>query len=121
MNVQMEKANMLAKGMNEFIAFVYKHLKNKHSSLINLDKLYHIKLLIEEHKLQILADELKRINQFTWDEKYSYYLINQFNKALTIIDDYVAIYENDLYMLTGRLYTLKNLVLMFEKTEESKV
>ena len=119
MNIQMQKANLLAEKMNKFIALVYKHLSNKQSPLINPDKLYHIKLLIEEHKLQVLADELKRINQFTWDEQYSYYLIGQMNKALTIIADYAAIYENDLFMLSGRLYTLKNLVLMFEKTGES--
>jgi hypothetical protein len=114
MDIQMQKANMLAENMNDFIAFVSKNYKNKNSFLINLDRLYHINLLIEEHKLQILADELKRINQFTWDEKYTYYLVDRFKKALTIINEYVAIYENDLFMITGRLYTLKNLTSLFE-------
>ena len=115
MDIQMQKANLLAENMSEFLKFVNKHDKN--STLFNHDRLYHIKLLIEEHKLQILADELKRINQFSWDEKYSFYLIGQFTNALTIIDDYVAIYETDLFMLSARIYTLKSLSLSFEKTE----
>jgi hypothetical protein len=117
MNVQMQKANMLAENLNDFIYFVNKNKNNNH--LFNLDRLYHIQLLIEEHRLQILSDELKRINQFSWDEKYSHYLIDQITKALSIINDYVAIFENDLFMLTGRLYSLKNYVLMLEKTEKS--
>lgn len=79
------------------------------------DKLYQIKLLTEEYKFQIIADELIRINQFDWDGKYTYYLLHQFRQGMSIIDEYVKNNYDDLFLITARIYTLKNLSLSFNK------
>jgi hypothetical protein len=113
MNFEMQKANLLADNIGEFIKFVYDNYENKRSFLVNTDKLYQVKLLVEEYKFRIIADELHRINQFSWDEKYTFYLVNQFKQGVTIIDEYVRNHNNDLFILTARLHTLKNLYLSF--------
>jgi hypothetical protein len=109
MNFEMQKALMLAETINSFIKFVRESFENKRSFYENTDKLYQIKLLIEEFKFQIVADELHRINQFSWDEKYTNILVEQFNKGFSIIDEYVKNNYNDLFILTARLHTLKSL------------
>ncbi|MDQ0199808.1 hypothetical protein [Neobacillus ginsengisoli] len=118
MNFEMQKANMLVENINGFIKFVHKsHENSKNSFILNTDKVYQIKLLIEEFKFQIIADELMRINKFTWDEKYTYLLVDRFKKGLNIIDEYVENNYNDLFIFSARLYTLKNLSLSFSKKE----
>ncbi|WP_144552252.1 hypothetical protein [Bacillus sp. X1(2014)] len=117
MKFEMQKANLLAENINGFITYVQKCHVNKNSNRFTLDKLYQIKLFIEEYKFQILADELIRINKFDWDEKYTYYLVDQFIKGLKIIDEYVKNHYNDLFLLTGRLYTLNNLSESFSRRE----
>lgn len=109
MNFEMQKANMLAENINGFIKYVQKSHESKNSYMFNPDKLFQIKLLIEEFKFQILADELLRINQFDWDAKYTYYLVDSFEKGINIIEEYVKNHYDDLFLLTARLYTLKNL------------
>jgi hypothetical protein len=111
----MQKAIMLAENINGFINFVHKSYEQKNSFRVNLDKLYQIKLLIEEFKFQIVADELLRINQFDWDEKYSLYLVDRFKQGINIIEEYVKNNYHDLFLVTARLYTLKNLSLTFSK------
>ncbi len=117
MKIKMEKANMLAENMNDFIKFVHKNYENKNSLNLNKDKVYQIKLFIEEFKYQILADELIRINQFTWDEKYTYLLVGRFKKGLTIIEEYIENNYKDLFIFSARIYTLKNLSSLFSKEE----
>jgi len=109
MNFEMQKANMLAEHINDFIQYVQKSYKTKNSLYPDKDKIYQIKLWIEDFKFQIIADELLRINQYSWDEKYTYYLVDQFRKGISIIDEYVTNNYNDLFIFTARLYTLKNL------------
>ncbi|MEH7012775.1 hypothetical protein V7087_18525 [Neobacillus niacini] len=114
MKFEMQKAIILAQNINGFIKFVESQ-KNKNNFRIDTDKLYQVKLLIEEFKFQILADELLRINQFDWDGKYTHYLVDQFQQGINIIDEYVKNNYNDLFILTARLYTLKNLSTTFSK------
>ena len=118
MNFEMQMARMLAENMDSFIKFVHKQYENKNNSFIlNPDKLYQLKLLVEEFKFQILADELLRINRFTWNEQYTYLLVNRFREGLSIIDEYVENNYSDLFIFTARLYTLKSLSLSFSKEE----
>ena len=112
----MQKAIMLAENINDFIKYVHNSHENKNSFRFNIDKLYQIKLIIDEFKFQILADEILRINQFSWDEKYTYLLVDRFIEGLSIIDEYVKNNYSDLFLLTARLYTLKNLSLSFSRT-----
>jgi hypothetical protein len=116
MKFEMQKAIFLAQNINAFINFI-QNQKNKNNFRMDHNKLYQIKLIIEEYKFQILADELLRINQFDGDEKYTYYLVNQFNQGITIIDEYVKINHNELFIISARLYTLKNLSSSFSKIE----
>jgi hypothetical protein len=115
MNYEMQKAINLAKNISDFIKFV-QNQKTNNNFRIDPNKLYQIKLLIEEYKFQILADEMLRINQFDWDEKYTYYLVDRFNQGINIIDEYVKNNYNELFIITARLYTLKNLSSSFSKT-----
>ncbi|MFE4521098.1 hypothetical protein ACFRCQ_02950 [Cytobacillus firmus] len=114
MQYEMEIANLLAENINDFIAFINKNLE-RNIFYMDTDKLQKIKLIAEDYKFHILAEELIRINRFVWDPKYTNYLVNQFLKGLIIIDEYVQRNYNSLYMLTGRLYTLKNLSSLFSK------
>lgn len=99
---EMQKAILLAENIDAFIKFVDKKQENNPS-----DKIYQIKLLIKEFKFQILADELLRINQFSWDEKYTFYLVDRFKKGFDVIDEYVKRHYQDLYIFSARLYTLE--------------
>ena len=117
MNFNMKIANLLAENIKGFIELVYKNQDHKRSIILNTDKLYQIRLLVEEFKLQILADELKRINQFSWNEKYTHLLVERFRKGLDVIDEYVERNYDDLFIFTARLYTLKNLSLLLRKEE----
>jgi hypothetical protein len=118
MNFEMQKAIMLAGNIIGFIKYVLKrHENSKNSFILNPDKVYQIKLLVEEFKFQILADELLRINKFSWDEKYTHYLVDRFNEGINIIDEYVQNNYDDLFIFTARIYTLKNLSGAFSKKE----
>lgn len=108
MQHQMQKAIFLADNINGFIKFV-QNQRTSNSFRIDNNKLLQIKLLMEEYKFQIVADELIRINQYDWDEKYTLYLIDQFLQGFNIIDEYVKNNYNQLFIITARLYTLKNL------------
>ncbi len=113
----MQKANLLADNIQEFIRYVPRLERLRNTLDINRDKLYQIKLYIEEFKFQILADELHRINRFEWDEKYTYYLVGQFVKGIDIIDEYVHYNESELFFITARLHTLKNLCSLFQNQD----
>lgn len=115
MNFEMQKANLLAENIKGFIEFVHTSYEHKNSSCSNSDKLYQIKLLVEEFKFQILADELLRINRFTWDEKYTHILVDRFRIGMNIIDEYVENHYHDLFMFSARLYTLKNISSSFNR------
>ncbi|PAE26683.1 MULTISPECIES: hypothetical protein [Bacillaceae] len=114
MKPEMEKAILLAENIRGFLTFLNKNLENN-IFYLDSDKLQQIKLIAEDFKFHILADELFRINRFVCDPKYTNYLVNRFVKGLTIIDEYVQRNYNSLFMVTGRLYTLKNLSALFCK------
>lgn len=109
------KAILLAENIHSFIGFLSHKHENKNNFRVQPDKLYQIKLLAEEYRFQIIADELLRINQFDWDGKYTYYLVDQFSQGMNIIDEYVQNNHNDLFLLTARIHTLKNLSGSFNK------
>lgn len=114
MNFERQKAMALAKNIKEFIEFIHRQ-KYQNNFRIDTDKLFQVKLWIEEFKFQIVADELIRINQFDWDGKYTFYLVDRFQQGITIIDEYVKNNYHELFILTARLYTLKNLSTAFSK------
>lgn len=115
----MQKANLLAENIDSFIQFVHKYHQHKNSFRFHPDKLYQIKLIVEDFKFQILADELKRINQFDWDEKYTYYLVEQFNQGITIINEYLKNNYDDLFLLSARVHILMGQISFIRKLEST--
>jgi hypothetical protein len=113
MEFKMQKAIMLAENINSFIKFVH----HKRNFNINPDKLYQIKLIMEEFKFRILADELLRINQFDWDGKYTLLLVDRFISGMDIIEEFVKNNYNDLFILSARIHTLKNLSFSLSQKE----
>jgi hypothetical protein len=113
LNFEMEKANMLAENIKSFVAFVHKHYQENNIYLSNPDKLYRLKLLIEEFQFHIIADELLRINKFIYDEQYTGILLNDFRKGIHTIGEYIDHNDNDLYIFSARLYTLRSICSSF--------
>lgn len=113
MDYYMEIANQLADNINGFIKFVYTNWHNESSIIVNRDKWYQITLFVEEYKLQMIADELERINRFCWNESYTTLLVDDLKKALAVLSEFVDRNYDDLFILTARLHTLKNLSFVF--------
>lgn len=109
MDFDMQKANMLAENLKLFIRFVDQNYESKNSLRANLDRLYQVKLLVEEYQLPLLAAELQRINMHTWDGAYTYLLVGRIKKGLSVIEEYVNHHKDDLFLFSARLYTLENL------------
>ncbi|PLR94853.1 hypothetical protein [Bacillus sp. T33-2] len=112
MSIQMQKANLLANNIRDFIGFANLP-DNQHITCSNSDKLRQLRLLIAEFKFQSLAEELIRINTFTWDGKYTNFLVDRLKQGINVIDEYVERNYDDLFIFTGRLHTLKNLSTSF--------
>ncbi|WP_102262419.1 hypothetical protein [Mesobacillus jeotgali] len=113
MNADMQKANLLAENIKGFADFVQKCYKSKSGLILNHDKLYQVKMWVEEYKFNQLADELERINMFEWDEQYTLLLVERYRKGMRIIEDYVEHNQSDLFILTARIHTLRNLSELF--------
>jgi hypothetical protein len=116
MDFEMQKANLLAENIKGFAEFVQKCYISKSGLILNHDKLYQVKLWVEEYKFTQLAEELARINIHEWDEKYTLLLVERFWKGLRIIEDYIVHNQSDLFILTARIHTLKNLSALFSIT-----
>ncbi|RSD28760.1 hypothetical protein [Mesobacillus subterraneus] len=115
MNFEMQKANLLAENIKGFVDFIKNNEKT--GLFLNHDKLYQVKLWVEEYKFRSLADELLRINMYEWDGKYTLLLVERFWKGFCIIEDYVETNLDDLFFLSGRTHTLKNLSGFFIKLD----
>lgn len=114
MRYEMRIATMLAANIDGFIQFVEENYDNKHKSYVeNPDKLYQIRLLTEEFKFQLNASELRRINRYSWNEPYTILLVDDIKKGLDVIEEYVRRNYDDLFLLTGRLHTLRSLCSSF--------
>ncbi|MFC5734606.1 hypothetical protein [Cytobacillus gottheilii] len=112
MDIQMQKANMLADQVRDFILLVQEKHKQD-------EGIFHIKLLIEDFKLRVLSDELKRINRYEWDGKYSYYLVKRLKKGFQVIEEYIQGRE-ELYLIHGRLYTINKGLMLLNNGENGE-
>jgi len=100
LNFDMIKAKMLAEHIRGFMDYVNKSYQENNTHLSHPEKLYRLKHVTDEFKINIIADELIRINRFVYDKKYTAELVNDFRKATN---------EDDLFIFTPRLYTLRSL------------
>jgi hypothetical protein len=112
-----QKAMMLAEQIRGLIDFVQKTYENPNNLYLDKDKWFQIKLIIEDFKFSIIADELKRVNEYDWDGKYTYYLVDHFTKGFYIIDEYVNNHYDELFLLTARLHALRSQLVLFHKNE----
>jgi hypothetical protein len=117
MSPEMQKALLLAENIHAFIKFVNSCYEDKRNLYSDRDKLYQVKLFIEEYKFHILADELHRINQFEWDGKYTHYLVDRFIEGMNVIEEYLKRNYEDLFMISARIYTLRNVSRAFTKDD----
>lgn len=115
MNFEMVKANMLAENMKDFIKYVYKSYEENNIYHSNPDKLYRLKLLIEEFKFHMIADELLRINKFEYDEKYTAILVQSFRKGIQVIGEFIENNYDDLFFFTAKLHILRSISSSFSK------
>ena len=113
MDSNMTMANLLADNVNSLIDLVRRHEK-KQSFLLDQDKWYQVRLFLEDFRFHIVADELHRINTFCWNESYTKLLVTDVRKGLAVIDEFTERNYNDLFLLTAKLYTIKQLCQFFE-------
>lgn len=113
LNFDRMKANLLAENIRGFWEYVHKSYRENNTNLSHPEKLYRLKNLVEEFKLNIIADELIRINRFLYEEKYTAELVNDFRSAIDIIGEYVDLNVDDLFIFTPRLYTLRSMCHSF--------
>ncbi|MFE8699207.1 hypothetical protein ACFYKX_01085 [Cytobacillus sp. FJAT-54145] len=113
MHFKMEKANMVADNLHCLIQLVNDSYAKKSTIVENQDKLYRLRHLIEEFKFQILADELKRVNRFVWDEKVSYLLMGRIIDKINVIDEYIQSNYHDLFLFSPRVDIIKSVISTF--------
>ncbi|WP_428908170.1 hypothetical protein [Niallia sp. Krafla_26] len=107
---QMDKANLLAQSIKGFVQYVQKSYLENNRNLSHPDKLYRLKLLVEEYKLLILSDELMRINRFVYEKDYTKILVDRIRKAIKEVGEYIDQNDNDLFIFTARLKALRMMV-----------
>jgi hypothetical protein len=114
MDIMMQKANLLADNILQFVKLVNKsYQQNKKSNLH-----YQLMLMVEDFKFQSLANEIKRVNNVISEENYTLLLVERFKKGMPVIEELVGRNYDELYIFTAKIYTLKNLCTLFNEKEE---
>ena len=114
MNSKMQMANLLADHVDSLIDFV-KNTEKKKSLIVNQDKWHQVRLFIEEFRFSIVADELHRINTFSWNESYTILLVKDVQKGMAVIEEFTERNCESLFLLTAKIYTIKQLCSVFEE------
>lgn len=107
---QMDKANLMAQSIKGFTEYVQKNYLENNRNLSHPDKLYRLKLLVEEYKLHILCNELMRINRVVYEDHYTKILIDRLSKAVEVIGEYIDQNYNDLFIFTARLHAVRMMI-----------
>ncbi|MFS0635301.1 hypothetical protein AB1K84_05310 [Mesobacillus foraminis] len=110
MEFERQKVNLLAKSIQGFVKFVNRSYTERFLSISNPEKLYRLKLIIEEYNFSGIGSELERVNRHVWDGRATGMLLERFKSALGIVAEYIENNENDLFIFTARIYTLKSLM-----------
>jgi len=108
MELEQQKAQLLATNIKEFVDLVQDGNNQPFGQLANSEKLFRLKLIIEEFKIETIADELLRVNTYTWDKQASRILIDRFITAFRHISEYVENNYHELFFVSARIYTLKH-------------
>jgi len=106
MEFEREKALLLGNQLREFVAFVHQSYRDN-TYMSDKDQLYRLKNLVDEYKFQLLAEEILRINQFSWEAKGTEILVGRVRKGITSIHNYIENNRNGLFIFSARVYTIK--------------
>lgn len=117
MELNQQKSLLLARHIREFVDLVQSGENHPFAQMSNPEKLYRLALIVEEFRIATIADELLRVNTYTWDEKASRILIERFKTAFIHIREYVQNNYNDLFFFSARIYTLEHDCRLFPPTE----
>ncbi|WP_404332684.1 hypothetical protein [Mesobacillus maritimus] len=117
MELNQQKALLLARNIKEFVDIVKNGKNHPFGQMSNPEKLYRLTLIVEEFRIGTIADELLRVNTYTWDEQASRILIERFKTAFIHISEYVQNNYNDLFFFSARIYTLEHDCRLFPPTE----
>ena len=115
MNSRMQIANLLADQVDNLIDFV-KVQEKKKSLLLNQDKWYQVRLFVEEFRFPLVADELHRINTFSWNESYTILLVNDILNGTAVMEEFAERNYDDLFLLTAKLFTIKELCRLLKQS-----
>lgn len=115
MNGKMKAANLLAETIYGFMELIDRSRNDSIGFHLDRDKVYQLSLFAKEFKFRATADELKRINRFSWNEAYTYWLAEDLGKGLEVINEYVERNCGDLFIFTARLHTMKSLSLLLRE------
>ena len=114
MNSKMQMATLLADHVDSLIDFVRKTEKKK-SLTVKQDKWHQVRLFLEEFRFSLVADELHRINTFSWNESYTILLVNDIQKGMAVIEEFAERNYDSLFLLTAKIHTIKQLCRVFER------
>lgn len=110
MEFERQKVYLLAKSIQGFVNFVNSSYTNQCHHISNPEKLYRLKLIVEEYNFIGIGNELERVNNHVWDGRATGMLLERFKTALEIIAEYIENNKNDLFIFTARVYTLNSLI-----------
>jgi hypothetical protein len=108
MELEQQKAQLLATNIKGFVDLVQNGKNQPFGQISNSEKLFRLKLIIEEFRIETIADELLRVNTHTWDEQASGILVDRFITAFHHIREYVENNYHDLFFVSARIYTLEH-------------
>jgi hypothetical protein len=118
MELDQQKAIQLATNIKNFVHLVLTGKNHPFGKLSNSEKWYRLSLIVEEFKIETIADELLRVNTHTWDEHASRVLIERFITAFKHISEYVENNYNDLFFVSARIYTLEHDCRLFAPPQQ---
>ncbi|EDL66616.1 hypothetical protein [Bacillus sp. SG-1] len=115
MNFNLQKAKLLTVNLQGFIDLVSRIHDQQSNIVVNQDILYRLKLLVEEFRLQLLADELKRLTKFDGEERQTLLNTEKVNEKIIIIDDFIQQNYDDLFIFSGRVHSIRSIISMLKK------
>ncbi|WP_409250642.1 hypothetical protein V1502_10720 [Bacillus sp. SCS-153A] len=108
MNFKLERAKLLAVNLQGFIDLVNRTYEQHPFFVLKPDLLYRLKLLVEEFRFQLLADELKRLTRYEGEEKQTLMNVEKVDKKIAIIEEYIEANYDDLFIFSGRVHSIRS-------------
>lgn len=106
MKFEQERATLFGENLIHFAQYVLNsedvnYLSDRH-------KLFRLKNIVEEYRIQLLGEEIVRLNRFSWQKEQSEVLIARACKAIENIAEYIGNNLDDLFIYSARIHILKH-------------